>query len=108
MIAGMWDWRYLSAMLALLTIYSGFILFAVKFLMRKQSGDLADKLMELIARDTGQDDEIEAVRREISEHRIEVAKDYIRREDALVYFSRFEQKLDAVWGFLHERFNNRG
>jgi len=109
---GGWDWHYIAAMVgtlaALLAVYSAILLWAVKALLKRQSDETAAKLLELMERDTSQDDEIDAVRRELNDHKVDVAKNYIRREDALVYFARFEQKVDAIWTFLHERFNGRG
>lgn len=99
-----WDWNYLGVMAALLALFSGILLWAVRTLLKRQADDVSSKLLDLMKRDTTQDDDIDAVRKELNDHRVDVATNYIRREDALVFFSRFEQKIDAVWQAINERY----
>ena len=99
-----WDWHYLGALAALVSIYSGVILWAVRVIVKRGNDDTRARLDELLEKDKTNERDIDQVREALAAHRIEVATTYIRREDAVVYFSRFEQKIDAIWEFLHKRF----
>jgi hypothetical protein len=44
----------------------------------------------------------EKLRQELSELKETLPKEYVRREDWIMSFSKIEQKIDAIWEFIHD------
>jgi len=42
------------------------------------------------------------LRQELSELKEALPKEYVRREDWIMSFGKIEQKIDAIWEFVHE------
>lgn len=101
------DWRELGAFLGVIVVANGLMLWAVKLLLQRQSETLANKLNELTTSDETQTDAINALQRDLNKHKLESARNYLHREDAVIWFGRFEQKIDALWNFLHDRFESK-
>lgn len=101
MITG-FDWRYIVILSAIEGTTMGVILWAVRVLTRKSTEETKRQLDEIGIGAQTHEREISRLRSDLAEHRVEVATHYVRREDAVVFFSRFEQKLDTIWEFLHK------
>ncbi len=107
MITG-FDWRYVAVLATIEGTTMGIILWAVRVLTRKSMEETKRQLAEMSSSGDLNMRSIAQLRETLAEHRVEIATHYVRREDAVVFFSRFEQKLDTIWEFLHKEQKHRG
>jgi len=96
----MWDYSKIGLLIGIVTAVNALTLFMMRQLLESHRRSFAKQVESLTTVNTGQDDDISEVKEELSDFRVEVAKNYIHREDAIIYFGRFEQKIDAIWGYL--------
>ncbi len=96
------DYSMLGALSGLIVAINGLTLWAVKRLLDTQRDALREQTAALSQRDAGFDYEIEAVRGELKDFRIEVSRSYIARDDWIIYVGRMEQKIDAIWGYIFQ------
>lgn len=96
----MWDLYKLSELIGIIAAFNAVTIFAVKRLMENQWRAFAQQVHEVKACDVRQDANVQTVREELAAFKLEATRSFIHREDALVYFGRFEQKIDAIWTHL--------
>jgi hypothetical protein len=48
------------------------------------------------------------LKQELAELKEALPKEYVRREDWIMSFSKIEQKIDAIWEYIHVKRPNRG
>lgn len=98
------NWSIFAALVAVIGLSSTGLLWAVKIMLRNHNAALGERFDELAQRDRGHDHAIHQLREELNDHKVDAARQYLHREDAVMFFGRAEQKIDAIWQFLHERF----
>ncbi|MGD8389053.1 MAG: hypothetical protein PVG49_18040 [Desulfobacteraceae bacterium] len=76
-------------------VFSALLTFAVIYLR-----EIKDGLKEQM----GHHNEL---RQELSDLKETLPKDYVRREDWIMSFGKIEQKIDAIWAFVHEHVKER-
>jgi len=96
----MWDITQISVMVGIVTVINALMVFVMRQLLESHRRSVAKQFEALGGTNQSQDDDITQVRKELYEFKAETARNYIHREDAIVYFGRFEQKIDAIWGYL--------
>jgi len=50
-----------------------------------------------------QGDRHEKLRQELADLKEALPKEYVRREDWIMSFGKIEQKIDAIWEFVHQQ-----
>ena len=48
------------------------------------------------------------LRQELADLKEALPKDYVRREDWIMSFGKIEQKIDAIWEFVHKHIGQGG
>jgi hypothetical protein len=48
------------------------------------------------------------LRKELSELKASLPREYVRREDWIMSFGKIEQKIDAIWEFVHKYIEREG
>lgn len=105
------DWDTLARLAGLLIAINGGLLWAVKWIIDHQRQAFEQRFEEFIKRDKAQDDDIEALRGDLQDLKASLPREYVHRDDWIMSFGRFEQKIDGIWNFLHElrdRIDTRG
>jgi hypothetical protein len=77
-------------------VFSALLTFAVIYLR-----DIKNSIIR-------QGDRHEKLRKELAELKEALPKEYVRREDWIMSFSKIEQKIDAIWEFVHEHIKSGG
>jgi len=72
-------------------VFSAMLTFAVLYLR-----DIRDSIQKQVGRH-------ERLRQELSELKECLPRDYVRREDWIMSFCKIEQKIDAIWEFIHKQ-----
>lgn len=103
----MWNLVKLTELLGVVSVVNGLTIWAMKRLLDGQREAFAQQIRQLATRNAGQDDDIQQVRDDLNEFKVTATRQFIHREDALIYFGRFEQKIDAIWSHLMDS-KNRG
>jgi len=88
----------MTAQIALIIVgcvFSALLTFAVLY--------LRDILQSIIR----QGNRHEKLRQELADLKEALPKEYVRREDWIMSFGKIEQKIDAIWEFVHEHIKSR-
>jgi hypothetical protein len=103
-------WQLLSLLIAIMFALNGIVLWAVKVWLarlaaecERQSTVIDARIEELAARENSLGTHVGVLKEDSTAFKLVAAREYLRRDDAVIYFARFEQKIDAIWSFLHER-----
>lgn len=107
-MSDVWGIRELAELMSVLVAVNGGTLWAVKKMIENQREQFALQIRELVDRDSGQDANVDRVQERVSQLEVHLARDYIHRDDAIIFFGRFEQKMDAVWDQLIKLQQTRG
>lgn len=107
-MSDVWGIRELAELMAVLMAVNGGTLWAVKKMIENQREQFSQQIQELINRDTGQDGNLDRVQERVSQLEVHLARDYINRDDAIIFFGRFEQKIDSIWNHLITLQQTRG
>lgn len=59
-------------------------------------------LRDIRASIRSQGDRHNELRKELADLREALPKEYVRREDWIMSFGKIEQKIDAIWQYIHE------
>jgi predicted Holliday junction resolvase-like endonuclease len=62
-------------------------------------------IKETINKQNGRHTELQ---KEISELKATLPREYVRREDWIMSFGKIEQKIDAIWEFVHKFIEREG
>lgn len=95
------DWDTLARIGGLIAIINGGLLWAVKWLVDQQRRAFEQRFEEFMRRDVQHDENIQAVRDDLQALEARLPREYVHRDDWIMSFGRFEQKLDGIWQFLH-------
>jgi len=71
-------------------VFSALLTFAVIYLR-----DIKNSIIR-------QGDRHEKLRKELADLKEALPKEYVRREDWIMSFGKIEQKIDAIWEFVHQ------
>lgn len=96
------DWKTLSAITAVLSLLNAGLFWAVRWLVESQRQAFERRFEDLIGRLKVSSEDVHEVRRELYELKAELPRTYVQRDDWIMSFGRFEQKLDGIWNFVHE------
>ena len=100
------DGRGIGILVTLIIVWSGFLIGAVKWLLsRLLSAHTAhiDARFEQLQRDSAERrEEYRGLRDDLDRLRDSLPREYVRRDDWIMGFSRVDQKLDAIWEFVHK------
>jgi Tfp pilus assembly protein PilN len=55
-----------------------------------------------------QNDKNNQLQSELSELKASLPREYVRREDWIMSFGKIEQKIDAIWEFVHKKNEREG
>lgn len=94
------DWRVAGMLVTLVVAWSGLLVAAIKWLLDRHSQHIDRRFSELEKHDTAEQLRVERLRSELQAVRIEMSRDYVRREDWI----RFSGLIDAKLDKLYERF----
>lgn len=95
-----WDVAKIFELIGIISTINGLTLWAVKRLVDNQRAMMIETVQKVIDRNSSQDDDIVKVKNELNDFKVEVVRSYIHRDDAVIYFGRFEQKIDSIWNHL--------
>lgn len=100
------DTRGIGIALTLIMVWSGVLIGAVKWLLgRLLAAHTAhiDARFEQLQRDSAdRREEYRLLREDLDRLRESLPREYVRRDDWIMGFSRVDQKLDAIWTFVHK------
>jgi hypothetical protein len=96
----MLDWKAIGVIVTLLLAWSSALVGAIKWLIDKYSDHMDERFETLQRHDIAEQQRLESVMRDLAEFRLEVSRDYVRREDWI----RFSGQIDAKLDRLYERF----
>ena len=95
------DWLMLSIIAGVVAAVNGLTMWAIKTMITR---DL-DRMAKQSAGFAG---DLKSLRKDLNELKLGVARDYVHRNDFVMWSSRIEQKIDAVWSFLYEEKRHHG
>jgi len=98
-------WAQVAALGTLVVIANGGFVWVVRWLLSSDRKKMSGDFEEIKGRLSTQDKKHEELRKEFSQLEKDLPKEYVRREDWIISFSRIDQKLDAIWKFIHEYVN---
>jgi len=84
----------MGAQIALLivgSVFSTLLTFAVVY------------LREIKKSVSNQNEKHDELQKELSNLKEALPKEYVRREDWIISFGKIEQKIDAIWKYVHQR-----
>ena len=96
------DWGLIATLIGLYAAMNAVVIFAVGSLLKQHGRDVGRRLDEMRKQDGNHDQELEDLRQDLADHKLRTERDFVRREDSVIYMSRVERKMDAIWGALHE------
>lgn len=97
------NWIMVSVLVSVFIATNAGLVWAVKWLLARHR-EMISSALESIKASVGQNTDRNAkLREEFSSLRETLPRDYVRREDWIMSFSRIEQKIDAIWQFIHDR-----
>lgn len=96
----MLEWREVATIVGIMSAVNGGFLWACKAMLENQRNQFLDSIRGITSKNSDQDEHINLVREDLAAFKLQASEGFIRREDAIIYFGRFEQKIDAVWNHL--------
>jgi hypothetical protein len=94
------NWQTVAALVVIVTTLNGMSLWAIKWLIERNNEILMTKFKERRRKDIDQDEEMRRIQQEQNEIKVSMPDEYMRRDDAVVYFERLDKKIDMIWSHL--------
>jgi len=98
------EWQVVALTVSMITLANGGFLWAVRWMLNNYRQEASEDLETIRAAIAKESDRRERLQKELSRLREKLPEDYVRREDWIMGFSRMEQKVDAIWEFLHSSY----
>ena len=90
------NWEMIGVGVAGLGLMEGLFLWAAKWLLDRSQKQVCERLDNIEAANSKRQDEIQALARDIMKLKVELAKEYVRREDFIRHTAIIDAKLDAI------------
>ncbi|MCK4783963.1 MAG: hypothetical protein KAV87_09450 [Desulfobacteraceae bacterium] len=90
------SWHEVTAIVLLITVINAGFVWAVKWLISSVLRDCSVKIIDL-------NKTSEALKDDLFSLKESLPRDYVRREDWIMGFAKIEQKIDAIWNYIHEK-----
>ena len=90
------NWQDIAAIVGLVTVGNVAFVWAVKWLLANNWQKLS-KEIDAIHRTS------EDLNNDLYSLKESLPKEYVRREDWIMGFSRIEQKIDGIWEYIHQQ-----
>lgn len=91
------DWQTISTLGGVLSAFGGLLIGAVKWILEKHLTQL-DKRFESLEKVIGDDmDAIKQIERDLTELKISLPREYVRREDWIHFSGVIDAKLDGIY-----------
>ena len=100
------EWQQLAVIVSVIGAINALTMWAVQLMMKRHTKQTDDLFEAASTRDKDHDLKINVIEEKLAELKLEVARDYVTRRDFVIAFGRCEQKIDAIWVFLHEASKN--
>lgn len=97
------EWSHVGALIGLVILANGSMVWAVKLLVKRNIEALNDDLNGIRSKIQLHETQQKTLEREVSAIRECMPREYVRREDWIISFARIEQKIDAIWRFIHDQ-----
>lgn len=97
------NWADVGMLTGVLLATNAGLVWAVKWLLSRHREMVTAEIAAVRKATIDQDDRELKIRQDLSTLRECLPRDYVRREDWIMSFSRIEQKIDAIWRYIHER-----
>ena len=86
-----------AVLIPVVVLWSGVLFWAVRWLLNRFARNIDARFTEVGASIAGLKDTQHVADRQVMELKVELAKEYVRREDWIRGWSVVDAKLDAVW-----------
>lgn len=96
------EWNQIAVIVSLVTAVNGGFVWAVRWMLTNDRKRIMQDLADVRTQATEQNDKHEKLREQFAKLREQMPKEYVRREDWIISFGRVEQKIDAIWAFIHK------
>jgi len=92
-----------AALVTVMLALNGAFLWAVKWLFNRHSELMTKKVEAIRVSVADQMEKHDQLKADMSSLKECLPREYVRREDWIMSFSRIEQKIDAIWQYIHTR-----
>lgn len=100
------DARGIGILVTLFMGWSAFLVGVVKWLIGKllaaHTAHIDERFEQMNKDSAERKEEYRALRSDLDKLRDSLPREYVRRDDWIMGFSRVDQKLDAIWKFVHQ------